>query len=212
MYKDISGKKYGKLTAIKIAGKNSKNIIQWLWKCDCGTEKIMIAASIKAGKVVSCGCYNREHCYRKVVHGMWGTVEYKSWLSMRKRVLGKEKRYSEYKKLGIDEIWKNSFQEFYNHIKKAPTDKHTVDRIDNNKGYYPGNVRWATRKEQNRNYSQNKLIEYRGEIKSVTDWAEELGKDRHLIYNRLKRGLSPQEAIEKPKQVQIKKTTTDKNI
>lgn len=189
---DITGSKYGMLTALH---PSTTEKYKWVWKCDCGVIKTAGASAIKKGVVISCGCYNRSHCMRQKKHGMWGTREYRAWLGMTKRVSGKEERYSKYFILGMDKSWVGNFEEFYKHIGPAPSKKHSIDRINNSIGYYPGNVRWATSKEQNRNYSQNRIVEYNGERKSITEWAECKNIKRYLIYHRLDAGWSIEDAL-----------------
>lgn len=123
-------------------------------------------------------------------HGMSNTLEYHSWQGMKKRALVKEKRYKTYEGKGISEEWLNSFEAFYRDMGAAPSPNHTIERKDNSIGYFKDNCKWATRKEQTRNYSLNRIIEYNGEKLCVTEWAEKLEIPRHIIYNRLNKGWS----------------------
>jgi hypothetical protein len=132
-------------------------------------------------------------------HAKHATKEYNSWSSMKKRALGKEKRYAQYVPKGIDPRWLISFQDFLNDMGNAPSPKHTLERIDNSKGYFPWNCKWATSKEQTRNYSSNRVLEFNGEKMCVTDWAEKLKISRHLIYHRLNKGWSIEKALTTPK-------------
>ena len=79
----------------------------------------------------------------------------------------------------------------------APTEKHTIDRIDGTKGYFPENCRWATQSEQNRNYNQNRNVTFEGRTQCVMDWAKELGIPCYLIYQRLNRGWSIKRAFKR---------------
>lgn len=85
--------------------------------------------------------------------------EYRIWQGMKMRC----KLYPRYAQLGMCEEWITSFVPFYEHIGPRPSRAHSVDRIDNSKGYFPGNVRWATQKEQARNRSTNRALEINGE-------------------------------------------------
>lgn len=131
-------------------------------------------------------------------HGMSNTREYYSWTSMKKRALVKEPRYKTYEGKGIEQRWLTSFEEFYKDMGPAPP-KHTLERKDNSKGYFKDNCIWATSKEQTRNYSLNRIIEYNGERLCVTDWAEKLKIPRHLIYQRLNKGWDVEKALFTPK-------------
>lgn len=109
------------------------------------------------------------------------------------------KNYPDYGERGItvSEEWLNDFWAFYDHIGHRPAGT-TLDRIDNNLGYFPGNVRWATPRQQARNRRNNTLLEYSGRKKSITEWAEEYGVKETTIHERLKRGWGIGSAIGAP--------------
>lgn len=119
--------------------------------------------------------------------------EYHTWAGMKVRV----REYPTYIAKGIKvcDRWLESFDNFFKDMGKAPSRKHTLDRIDNNGNYCPENCRWATTKEQNNNYSQNRVIEFNGKTMNVTQWAEFLGISRHRIYQRLNKGWSVEKAL-----------------
>lgn len=124
--------------------------------------------------------------------------EYKCWLNIKLRCRNpKIKQYDKYGGRGIDicEEWFNSFKSFFDHIGKRPSRKHSVDRINNDGNYEPGNVRWATVKEQANNRSSNVEIEYDGHTLNITQWAELLNVRPQLINSRLKRGYSIADAL-----------------
>lgn len=183
--------------------KSGNNIYYWNTHCECGNIRPMSSKSLKCKGVVSCGCYKQANCQFKFKHGLKGTKEYKVWCGINKRVNSKEKRYAKYVKMGMHEEWKTNFLSFLEHIGKIPSDKHTVDRIDTTKGYYPNNVRWRTMKEQNRNSARNVIIEYNGEKKCISEWAEYLNINSGTLYSRLNRGMSVDVAFNQP----IKKRT-----
>ena len=121
-------------------------------------------------------------------HGMCFSSEYMSWMSMKQRCLRPDKKHEKYIVLLTYQKWIDSFDAFLKDMGHKPTSKHTIERIDNLKGYFPENCRWATRSEQNRNYSLNRMIEFKGEKMCVTEWAERLNIPRHRIYQRLNKG------------------------
>lgn len=94
--------------------------------------------------------------------------------------------------------WKNSFEAFLKDVGPKPSQKHTLDRIDNNQGYTPGNVRWATRIEQARNQRRTTMLTYQDETRPLTEWAEIVGIPQRTIKSRLKMGWSTEAALTTP--------------
>ncbi len=90
------------------------------------------------------------------------------------------------------------FENFLTDIGQPPSPKHSLERIDNSKGYEPGNCKWATRKEQALNRRDNHLLNFRGQVHTITEWAEVLGLSRNAIYIRLARGKSVADALTTP--------------
>ncbi len=90
---------------------------------------------------------------------------------------------------------RGGFERFMAHAGHRPTPKHSLDRIDNEGGYEPGNVRWATRKQQQRNMRNNLLLTVDGETKCLSEWAEESPVGENTIYYRRKRGWSDRDAV-----------------
>jgi hypothetical protein len=101
------------------------------------------------------------------------------------------KNYSRYGGRGISVCaeWAASFERFLSDVGPCPSSDHSIDRIDNDGGYEPGNVRWATRVEQMRNTSRADLVTYQGRTQTLGQWAVETGIPRGTIWNRIRRGL-----------------------
>lgn len=197
-FKDLSGQKFNMLTVVKRVD-NVGECVCYECLCDCGNIKNILATHIKHGGVKSCGCISKSTQF-KVKHNLSNTQVYHSWMGMKKRC-SSPKEYPTYAENNITvcDEWLNSFEAFFKDMGHPPSKKHTLDRIENLKGYYKENCRWATAKEQNRNYSQNKILEANGEKMSVTEWAEKLNVSRFLIYNRLVAGWSVERALFAPK-------------
>ena len=131
------------------------------------------------------------------------TPEYRIWLSMNDRCRNpKNKQFCDYGGRGIrvcDE-WQGpcGFEMYSRHIESLgpkPSEKHSLDRIDNNGNYEPGNIRWATKKEQQRNKRTNRLIVIDGATKCLAEWAEVSMTPVSTIRGRLTRGWSEGEAV-----------------
>lgn len=150
--KDKVGQRFGKVVVIRLHHQGLEGRSQWLCKCDCGKTRVIHTGQLhRRGNVRrSCGCT----VGRKPTHGLTKSVEYKVWLGMRNRCYKKtHHKYDLYGKRGVRVCreWKNDFLAFYNYIGPKPTPKHSLDRKDNDKGYRPGNVRWATILQQRHN-------------------------------------------------------------
>jgi hypothetical protein len=125
---------------------------------------------------------------------------YNVWKKMRQRCTNpKSHNYQWYGGKGVTVCARWSvFKNFKEDMGDRPSREHSIDRIDPNKGYTPGNCRWATMLEQNRNRSTNIYVEKSGETLCLAEWASRLGTDKSTIYRRLKNGWSLEDAITRP--------------
>lgn len=126
------------------------------------------------------------------IHNGKRTMLYRKWCSMKERCSNPHcKSYARYGANGIRvcEEWESSFENFREWAYSTGyMDGMTIDRIDNSKGYSPGNCRWATTAEQNRNYSRNHMVTYHGKTQCIADWEQETGINRATILYRIKAG------------------------
>lgn len=132
-------------------------------------------------------------------HGKTGTPEYKAWGAIIQRCRNeKDRRYKFYGARGIYvcERWM-SFENFYADMGDRPSEKHSIDRIDNDGPYAPENCRWATRREQYLNRRGLHIISVNNESHCVSEWARRSGISRNTIFDRLARGWSEQDAVTK---------------
>lgn len=145
--------KFGRLLLVKkSASRSADGHVVGIWRCDCGTELKIMNSRVRNGYTVSCGCFNIDRSREcNTIHGMRGSKEYSAWMGMKARChCQKNKDYHRYGARGIRvcATWRRDFEAFLSHIGPCPNDILQVDRIDNDIGYQPGNVRWATSKKQ----------------------------------------------------------------
>lgn len=158
---DIAGQRFGKLVVLEEAESYERSDGRFDRRvrslCDCGQICIHRVADLRDGSARSCGCSRREG-FTTFIHGEARrnnkTPEYQAWTDICRRCTNPDfKQWKDYGGRGIrvcDE-WLNSFDAFLSHVGRKPSPKHSIDRIDNDGHYEPGNVRWATRSEQERN-------------------------------------------------------------
>lgn len=153
------GRRFGRLTAMEPTEERVNRSVVWLCKCDCGQEKRVSRLCLVTGKVRSCGCLNRESATRtSTTHGMHDTPEWHAWKDMKARCLNPNlANFHNYGGRGITvcERWLR-FENFIADVGRRPSPLHSLDRIDNDGNYEPGNVRWATAKQQSANKRASK--------------------------------------------------------
>lgn len=194
---DVTGRRFGRLVAVGPVRRDKAKQIVWLCRCDCGKVIERRVSKLTEGSTRSCGCLRTESMAAPKTHGMTHTHEYKAWVGMNHRCIDPAKK-TYFGVVSVCDGWKNSFEPFYEHIGPSPSRKHQLDRIDGTKGYQPGNVRWATVKEQQRNRKSNRLLTWNGETRCVTEWAEILGIGKTTIRERLVAGWSVADALSTP--------------
>jgi|SRR5215467_7405799 len=161
---DLTGQKFGQLQVIALHPERIRRGFAWLCRCECGKEKVIASIKLRTGNTVSCGC-RRAH----LKHGQSfagdprpgparmrkrPTPEYMAWCAMKQRCLNPRQRdYANYGARGIKVCpeWRTSFEAFFAHIGPRPGIGYSLDRVNNDGDYEPGNVRWATRSEQHQN-------------------------------------------------------------
>lgn len=158
-FKNLIDQIFGRLTVIgelpDVYYPSGARRVQWKCMCECGKETNVLACQLTSGKTKSCGCLKNENLVDRVFkHGMTKTNEYMIWAAIKDRCRNpNNKKYDDYGGRGIflQKSWEEDFLKFYNYVGPKPGMGYSIDRIDNNKGYEEGNVRWATTKEQRNN-------------------------------------------------------------
>ncbi|MCM1437818.1 MAG: hypothetical protein NC131_01210 [Roseburia sp.] len=204
---DITNQRFGRLVAIRCVKKDENHQQFWLCKCDCGNEKIIRRSDLlrKPIGTQSCGCLAREIKVKRFTkHGLETSNKrlYKIWDSMKQRTNPNVVSCrGNYRKNGITvcDEWRNDFPAFYDWaMTNGYSENLTIDRIDNNKGYSPENCRWVDMKVQANNRSNNTLITYKGETKTLAQWCEQYNIKSDTVTHRMKRGYSFEKAITEP--------------
>lgn len=203
--KDMSGMVFGNLTVISRADSSESGKARWNCKCSCGNEITADGCSLRRGMKLSCGCIRRDILIkRNTTHGKSKTRIYGVYRHMKERCYSRnDKRYSEYggRGIGICASWlgENGFQNFYDWATShGYSDDLTIDRIDVNGDYEPGNCRWATAKVQQNNRRNNRYITCRGKTKTASEWSDISGIKSLTIIARLNRGMSDEDAVFTP--------------
>lgn len=180
----------------------------WLARCDCGKEKVVAVSDIRNGHTRSCGCLRHKLLVQRMTkHGHstragWSST-YKKWKGMIDRCTHKSfSKWEHYGGRGIRvcKRWRSSFEAFLEDMGEAPTGM-SLDRINPDGNYTPGNCRWATQKQQARNKRTSVMVTARGETLCVAEWAERVGICETSIHRRLRKGWSHERAVFTPAKV-----------
>lgn len=170
-FQDLSGHRRGRLVVVKQADKTPSGRVAWLCLCDCGTETTVASNHLNTGSIKSCGCLNTEKRIernrKRDDHGMRDTTEYLAYYAAKRRCSSTNAaKRADYFDRGI--FFKfTSFRQFFEEVGLKPSPRHSLDRIDNDKSYEPGNVRWATPEEQIRNQRCNNCYVLKERIKEL---------------------------------------------
>ena len=208
---NLTGRRIGKLFVVEFIPKYFPERGGWLCCCDCGVFKVLRPTVLLEGETFSCGCHKSKPGPRKAKKfGGIQAKEYKNWTSMRQRCMSPNQTgYERYGGKGIEvcDEWKNSFEKFMEDMGERPSSNHSLDRIDNTKGYFKENCRWATAKEQANNRTNNRKIEFDGEIKNLGEWATEFGISATALKRLVGRKLSSEEIREWKEKKSVDKET-----
>lgn len=192
---DLTGRTVNKLTVIKRV-ENVKRQPAWLCKCECGGEIRVLGHTLRSQDIADCGCGSRERrAAVRRTHGMTNTPEFKIWSLIKERCLKPNcKAWKWYGGKGITlcDRWLK-FENFYADMGPRPSEKHSVDRVDNTRGYSPDNCRWATDIQQANNRTNNVLITREGVTQTMKQWAQQLGIPYAVVKARRLSGVPDSE-------------------
>lgn len=202
---DLTNMVFGRLTVVGISSQEY-NDVTWKCVCECGNTVSVKGEYLRNGDTKSCGCLKSDLVkLRNYKHGKAKKTRlYTVWKGMRERCSNSNsKAYAHYGARGVTvcDEW-NDFESFYSwaisngYNEDLPTSLCTIDRIDNNLGYSPDNCRWVCVKEQARNRTNNHIISFNGQSKTIAEWSEITGIPERVISSRINRyGWSVERAL-----------------
>ncbi len=189
---DLTGRVFGRWTAVALAGKVKNGRAAYECRCECGTVRVVAASHLRDGSSSSCGCRRSEVTARRnTKHGMADTPEHNIWRLMKVRCLNKRHwayRYYGGRGVKVCRRWLDSFTNFYEDMGPRPSPNHTLDRYPDTAGdYEPANCRWATWEQQQNNRRNNRRLTHGGVTKNLAEWGRATGLDPTLIRHRIDR-------------------------
>jgi hypothetical protein len=198
---DVSGKKFGRWKALKLQKISKTGVSYYECLCECGAVRVVARNNLASGMSRSCGCLKRESTIKynkenKVTHGLAKTKALYIWQQMLHRCyLEKNSHYKSYGGRGIKvcKRWHdptNFFEDMGEPLKGM-----SLDRIDNNKGYYKENCRWATREDQANNKRTNRIITVNGENLTMAQAARKYSISYDKLKYRIYAGWPPNKAV-----------------
>lgn len=188
----LVGRVFGKLKVVSQSYLDGHAWAECL--CECGNSKTILSASLTRGASKSCGCNKYGH---RTTHGLCGTKTYRAWCKMIERCTNPNNaKYKDYGARGITICaqWLNSFEAFLTDMGIGPQGK-SIDRIDNDGNYEPGNCQWRTPLQQARNKRNNKRITVIGITGCLSELAERFGVSAELAGERIRHGWEPEMAF-----------------
>lgn len=196
---DLTGRRFGKLTAIERFGTDSNGSAVWKCLCDCGNSKSVSSRELTRGDTKSCGC--ARHNPRK--HGMSNSRLYRIWSGMKNRCLNQSANaYERYGGRGVTicEEWASDFETFRDWaLSNGYEDGLTIERKSNEKGYFPSNCIWITKSEQAQNRESCIYVTIGEETRNLQQWCTNLGMNYKLVHNRIRKlGWEPVRALTTP--------------
>lgn len=205
---DITGVVFGRLTVIERAPNNAGGKAMWRCGCSCGSVVVTCGKDLRGGRSRSCGCLPVDSAKKRFTsHGHYRghrpSAEYCAWQNMKKRCAnprGHEIQVYAARGIKVCDRWENSFEAFLEDMGPRPSGRHSIDRIENQKGYEPGNCRWALPEVQAGNRDYCIMVDVNGEPMNLAAALRATGStlSRACVKQRLKKGWSHVDALQIP--------------
>lgn len=201
---DLTGIKFGRLT-VKERGEDQispsgRHRVMWDCICDCGNKVSVHTDNLTNGKSNSCGCIRKEMMSKKQkTHGDTNTRLYGIWSAIKARCYNKNTvTYKDYGGRGIKicDEWRNNYTAFKNWAYENGYEEGlSIDRKDNNLGYYPENCRWVSAFMQANNRRSNRIYTIGSETHNLTEWANKMGINPKTVFTRIYSGMDIKTAL-----------------
>lgn len=201
---DLTGQTFGLLKVVERAEDyvqpNGRHRPGWKCQCECGKTAMVLGENLTSGRSRSCGCYQKEYMSaHKSTHRETNTKLYGVWCSMKSRCYNPNVKYfKDYGGRGITvcQEWRESYESFRDWaLSHGYKDGLSIDRIENDSGYSPGNCRWVTRAVQSNNRRSNNMLTLNGETHSISEWAKLLNVNSRRLYNRYYSGWDAEKIL-----------------
>lgn len=187
---DLTGQRFGRLVVAARGANTLRGRARWNCTCDCGGNTCTVGSDLRSGKSTNCGCIRKEKGKARFSkHGLSNTRAYARWSEMKTRL----RRDPHYAHRSCCPEWK-SFERFYKDMGECPNG-FSLERIDNEKGYFPDNCIWIPIADQAKNTSRTKSFEWRGVQRNMSEWIYELGLNRNTVWARIYRGWPTAQAL-----------------
>lgn len=200
---NLTGQVFQRLTVIEEAATKGHGSL-WLCRCVCGSQCVVSGGNLKKGRAGSCGCLKIDRIrLANTKHGESYTEEYRIYQRILQRCYNKSHvHYDGYGGRGIlvapEWLGEGGYERFVDHIGRRPSKHMTVERKNNNEGYRPGNVVWASRKRQMNNRRTNRIVNLNGERMTLRQAVDLAGLPYHTVRMRLEKGWSEDRALSQP--------------
>jgi hypothetical protein len=206
--KDLTDMRFGRLICLQPVGRDPlTRCVMWLCQCDCGSQTTVRSQRLLIGNTRSCGCLHRdqriEQCKSRATHGATRSSLHSRWMHIRERCHDPHsKAFKHYGGRGIRvcQEWREDFTSFRDWaMANGYRDDLTIERIDNDGNYEPGNCKWIPLADQGRNKRNNHILSHAGHTTYLSAWARELGINVGTLHSRIvQRGWPTDRALETP--------------